>query len=447
MTTDMRLKKNKLGLSLFWFRRDLRLEDNAGLYHLLKDSKNVQALFIFDPQILRSLSPDDARVGFIYDQVLNLKEKLNDLGSDLWVYYGEPLQIFSELFRQNSIQRLYLNHDYEPAAIRRDQEVEKLCQNSGVSFASFKDQVIFEKSEIVTEARKPYTVYTPYKNKWLAGLSEFYLKSYSTDLYFHNLQKHKQRQDVLGLKELGFIKRTDIIYPDPQLVSQTLKNYEKKRDFPALGGTSRLGLHLRFGTLSVRELARAGVKFSSTWLSELVWREFFMQILFHFPRVEKKSFRPEYEKIKWRRSPEDFMKWVEGRTGYPLVDAGMRELAATGYMHNRVRMVTASFLTKHLLIHWSEGERYFAQKLLDFELAANNGNWQWAAGTGCDAAPYFRIFNPEAQLKKFDEQEKYIRRWLPEYGTSRYVQPMVEHKAARDRCLRAFHLALKGKMT
>lgn len=432
-------------ISLFWFRRDLRLEDNAGLYHALKHGVKVRPIFIFDSQILAPLPKDDARVSFIFDQVQSLKLRLQEMGSDLWVFHGEPLAILEKLLSEHSVTNLFANHDYEPSAIARDQGVMALCKKKGVEFQSFKDQVIFEKSEIMTEARKPYTVYTPYKNKWLAGLSDFYLRSYPTDLYFHNLARSTDQQKNPSLEQLGFKQNLKITYPDLQVSSNVLKNYEKQRDFPAIEGTSKLGIHLRFGTVSVRELARAGQKLSSVWISELIWREFFMQILFHFPQVEKSSFRPEYEKIKWRDSKADFARWAQGETGYPLVDAGMRELNATGYMHNRVRMVTASFLTKHLLIHWLQGERYFALKLLDFELAANNGNWQWAAGTGCDAAPYFRIFNPEAQLKRFDEKEKYVKHWVPEYGTAKYPAPMVDHKIARERCLSAFTLALKGK--
>lgn len=431
-------------MNFFWFRRDLRLDDNAGLYHALREGGPVLPVFIFDTEILEKLvDKDDQRVRFIYETVAELKSELQKKGSDLLVCHGKPLEVWADLFKTHKPTGLFTNHDYEPSAIQRDADVAKLCKSLGVNYSSFKDQVIFEKDEIVTEARKPYTVYTPYKKKWLAGVSEFYLKSYPNKLYQQNFAKVKKQEPMLSLQKIGF-EKTDFEFPSMNIAVKTLKNYERDRDFPALeGGTSHLGLHLRFGTVSVRELAREGRKFSQVWLSELVWRDFFMQILYHFPVVEKRSFRPEYENVAWRKNKSDFERWCEGTTGYPLVDAGMRELNATGYMHNRVRMVTASFLTKHLLIHWYHGERYFARKLLDYDLAANNGNWQWSAGTGCDAAPYFRIFNPQAQLERFDKNGEYVRKWVPEFGTSRYPEPIVDHVFARQRALDAFKTALK----
>jgi len=434
-------------MNFFWFRRDLRLEDNAGLYHALREGKPVLPVFIFDTEILEKLDDkDDRRVQFIYETVSDLKEQLQKKGSDLLVCHGRPLEVWTELLKKYKPEHLYTNHDYEPAARKRDAQIKKLCDSQAVVFSSFKDQVIFEKDEIVTEARKPYTVYTPYKKKWLAGLSDFYLKSYPNKLYQDHFAKIKKTGPMLSLSKIGF-QRTDFKFRSLNqslgLKSPILKNYARDRDFPALDATTHLGLHLRFGTVSVRELSREGRKLSPVWLSELVWREFFMQILYHFPVVEKRSFRPEYEEVAWRKSKSDFERWSEGMTGYPLVDAGMRELNATGYMHNRVRMLAASFLTKHLLIHWYYGERYFARKLLDYDLAANNGNWQWAAGTGCDAAPYFRIFNPQAQLERFDKNELYIRKWIPELGTSRYPDPIVDHRFARQRALDAFKSALK----
>lgn len=431
-------------MNFFWFRRDLRLDDNAGLYHALREGKPVLPVFIFDTEILEKLQDqDDRRVQFIYETVEELKRALQKKGSDLLVRHGKPQEVWAALLQEHKASALFLNHDYEPSANKRDAEIAKLCKSLGVAFSSFKDQVIFEKDEILTEARKPYTVYTPYKKKWLAGLSDFYLQSYPTTRYLPNLAKVKKPETMPALAKIGF-QKTDFEFPSLELSVKVLKNYAKDRDFPALeNGTSHLGIHLRFGTLSVRELAREGQKFSPVWLSELVWREFFMQILHHFPVVEKRSFRAEYEKVAWRKSKSDFERWCEGTTGYPLVDAGMRELNATGYMHNRVRMVTASFLTKHLLIHWYHGERYFARRLLDYDLAANNGNWQWAAGTGCDAAPYFRIFNPQAQLERFDKNSLYVRKWVPEYGTSRYPEPIVDHTFARQRALDAFKTALK----
>ncbi len=436
-----------MSLTVFWFRRDLRLEDNAGLFNALKEQENVQPLFIFDTEILDLLNDkSDARVTFLHRTLSQLKEKLQTAGSDLWVFHGKPFEIFQKLFSEHKIKGIYTNHDYEPLALERDEKIRQLCLSKGVQFQTFKDQVIFEKNEILTEARKPYTVYTPYKKKWLASLSPFYLKSYPTDLYWKSLnpKRASEARDLPSLQDIGF-QSSKFEFPETELRQSLLKDYAERRDFPAQNATSHLGLHLRFGTVSVRELAREGKKHSDVWLSELIWREFFQQILFHFPRVEKESFRPEYEKVAWRNSPEDFGKWCRGETGYPLVDAGMRELNATGYMHNRVRMVTASFLCKHLLIHWYQGERYFASKLLDYDLSANNGNWQWAAGTGCDAAPYFRVFNPETQMEKFDPHLKYVKKWVPEFGTSKYAKPMIEHREGRERALRAFQLALKGK--
>lgn len=433
-------------INFFWFRRDLRLNDNAALHHALREGREVLAVFIFDHEILRKLdNTEDLRVQFIHEQVASLKAQLQKMGSDLKVLQGSPVKVWKELLSTTATEGLYLNHDYEPYARARDAAVEKLCRLQQVTYHSYKDQVIFEKDEIVTEARKPYTVYTPYKKKWLQGLSDFYLKSYPISAYEKNFARVKNKQRMPSLESLGFQSR-QFEFPSLEVSAQLLKAYAENRDYPARGtSTSHLGVHLRFGTVSVREWAREGLRFSQVWLSELIWREFFMQILYHFPKVEKESFRPEYEKVPWRKNKKDFELWSQGMTGYPLVDAGMRELNETGYMHNRVRMVTASFLTKHLLIHWLSGERYFASKLLDFELSSNNGNWQWAAGTGCDAAPYFRIFNPQAQLERFDKNEEYIRKWVPELGTSRYPKPMVDHVFARKRALAAFQSALKAK--
>ncbi|MEK2690505.1 cryptochrome/photolyase family protein [Bdellovibrio sp. GT3] len=430
---------------LFWFRRDLRLNDNAGLFHALKESTEVQPLFIFDTDILDKLDDkQDARVTFIYDTVSALKATLQKKKSDLWVRHGNALEVFKELLVQHNVAAIYTNHDYEPAARKRDAAIAKLAKSLKIEFKTYKDQTLFEKDEILTGQGKPYTVYTPYKNNVLKSLTPFYLKSYPNDLYESSYTKTKPEK-MPTLKSLGF-ERSSLEFPPIELSSKMLKNYAKDRDLPAVeGGTSHLGLHLRFGTVSVRELAREGMKYSPVWLSELIWRDFFLQILWHFPEVEKRSFRPEYDKIAWRKSKADFTRWCEGRTGYPLVDAGMRELNQTGFMHNRVRMVVASFLCKHLLIHWYHGERYFAKKLLDYDLAANNGNWQWAAGSGCDAAPYFRIFNPETQADKFDPELKYIKKWVPEYGTDAYPEPMIDHNEARGRCLQAFTKALKNK--
>ncbi|QDK38083.1 deoxyribodipyrimidine photo-lyase [Bdellovibrio sp. NC01] len=431
-------------LTLFWFRRDLRLNDNAGLFHALKEHDNVLPVFIFDTEILEKLEDrEDPRVTFIYQTIANLKEELQAKGSDLLVRHGKPLEVFKELFAKLPVEAIYTNHDYEPYARARDEHVAKLATKHKIEFKTYKDQCLFEKDEILTGQGKPYTVFTPYKNKVLENLTSFYLKSYPNKKYEKSYAQIKKAEPLISLKQMGF-ETTKIALPSNKISSKTLKEYAEKRDIPSEEkGTTHIGMHLRFGTVSIRELAREAKKHSDVWLSELIWRDFFMQILWHFPQVEKQSFRPEYDKIEWRKSKKDFERWATGTTGYPMVDAGMRELNATGFMHNRVRMVVASFLCKHLLIHWSEGERYFAKKLLDYELSSNNGNWQWAAGSGCDAAPYFRIFNPEAQEAKFDPKQKYVEKWIPELHTDKYPEPMIAHVEARGRCLQAFTKALK----
>jgi deoxyribodipyrimidine photo-lyase len=430
-------------ICLFWHRRDLRFKDNSGLYQALNTFPAVQPIFIFDSDILSKLKdPKDPRVTFIYSQIESLKDEYQKKGSDLWVFHGKPIEIFKKLFAENSVAAVFANGDYEPQAIERDLEIENLCGKKRIQFKLFKDQVVFEKNEVLTDAKKPYTVFTPYKRKWLSSLKPEHLKAHNTEKFENKLNPIKKPQSLLSLTDLGFQENVTTEFPAKKTTVTLLKNYQAERDFPALQSTSKLGLHLRFGTVSIRDLVKTAKQYSETWLSELIWREFFMQILFHYPHVEKTSFRPEYDNIAWRKSPQDFAKWCEGKTGYPMVDAGMRELNSTGFMHNRVRMVVASFLSKHLLIHWYLGERYFAEKLLDFELSANNGNWQWAAGTGCDAAPYFRIFNPEAQQKRFDPDWVYIKKWVPEFGTKAYPEPMVEHSFARDRALSEYKKGL-----
>jgi deoxyribodipyrimidine photo-lyase len=430
-------------INIFWFRRDLRLDDNAAFSHALKTSKSVLPLFIFDSEILDRLEVTDPRVTFIHQTLKGLKNQLQKQGGDLLLRSGPPLQVWQTLARNFQIDSVYANHDYEPSARHRDEQVADFLASKNIAFKTFKDQCLFEKDEILSGSGTPYTVYTPYKKKVLSALDDDYLKSYPVNLA--HLHQVKKPDPLIALSDLGF-QESNFSFPNPELKTSMLKKYSEQRNFPALeSGTSRLGIHLRFGTLSVRDLARRAQKYSETWLSELIWRDFFMQILWHFPRVEKKSFRLEYEQVAWRTSRNDFQRWAAGETGFPLVDAGMRELNQTGYMHNRVRMITASFFTKHLLRHWFEGERYFAKKLLDYDLAANNGNWQWAAGTGCDAAPYFRIFNPTTQIKKFDPNMKYIKKWVPELGTSKYPSPMVDHAEARERALREYRLALAHK--
>lgn len=431
--------------TLFWFRRDLRLEDNHGLFQALTASSHVQPIFIFDPQILKAISrKHDERVQFIHETVTQLKKELNKKGSDLWVFYEEPLKTFKRLVKSHNIEAVYSNHDYEPYAIQRDQAVLEFLSKKSISFKTYKDQVIFEKDEILSKSQKPYTVFTPYKKNWLSQLSEKQVIPFASVSLLKNLHQSSSRQSLISLKQIGFSAKTSL-FPSNKISQALLKKYAAKKDFPIAKGTSRLGLHFRFGTVSVRKAVRMAKKHSEAWLSELIWREFFMQILWHFPQIETRSFRPIYDQITWRKSKKDFLRWSEGKTGYPFVDAGMRELNQTGFMPNRVRMIAASFLCKHLLIHWREGEKYFASRLLDYDLAANNGNWQWVAGSGCDAAPYFRVFNPRLQQEKFDPDLKYIRHWLPEYGSKKYPQEMIDHGQAVHRALRAYTKTLKGK--
>lgn len=427
---------------VFWFRRDLRLADNAGLYHALKQGKPVLPVFIFDTTILGQLEDrSDARVTFIHRTLENLHAQLQAMGSSLLVLQGAPAEVWKTISSRYPVEAVYTNHDYEPYARRRDKEIGTLLLEKGISFHTCKDQVIFEKDEVLKDDGKPYTVFTPYSRKWRAKLNPFYAQSYPTEKYAAHFQRTEQF-DFPSLKQIGF-NETSIPFPETVFTPALLTKYKEQRDFPAIAGTSRLGLHLRFGTVSVRALLREALPHSDTWVSELIWREFFMMILWHFPKVVNQSFKPDYDRVQWRNNETEFAHWCAGTTGYPIVDAGMRELNATGFMHNRVRMITASFLIKHLLIDWRWGEAYFAEKLLDFDLSANNGNWQWASSGGCDAAPYFRIFNPSEQQRKFDPENKYIRHWVPEFGTAAYPQPIVDHKMARERCLRVYKEALK----
>lgn len=429
-------------ISVFWFRRDLRLKDNAGLHYALKSGDPVLPVFIYDTEILDELEDkSDPRVYFIYQTLVTLQEELKEYGSTLYVIHGTPLQTFTKLVKEYEIAAVYTNNDYEPYATKRDKEIQALLKKKGIAFYSYKDQVIFEKDEIVKDNKEPYTVFTPYSKKWLDRLNDFYLKSYPTKKYFKSFLKQPLKQ-LPSLESLGF-KKTSVVFPPSTLSAELAKNYDKTRDFPNIKGTTHLSLHLRFGTISIRELARKARDLNKVLLNELIWRDFYQMILWYYPRVINESFKKEYDNIKWRYSEKDFEHWCNGTTGYPIVDAGMRELNQTGYMHNRVRMITASFLTKHLLIDWRWGEAYFAKKLLDYDLAANNGGWQWAAGSGNDAAPYFRIFNPHLQTQKFDPEFKYIRKWVPEFEDDSYPKPIVEHQFARQRCLEAYKEALK----
>lgn len=433
-------------IALYWFRRDLRLTDNAALFHALKSGLPVQPVFIFDRNILDRLSDkQDARVTFIHQRIVALQTELQALGSSLRVFYGTPETVFAKLLTEGSIGAVYANRDYEPYALRRDAQIEAMLAEKGVSFQTFKDHVIFEKDEVLKDDGLPYTVFTPYSRKWRAALQKaggsspeqsFFLKAYPTEGYFGNFRQTPPGA-IPSLAEMGFAP-SKIEFPTSSVSQGLIKEYENARNYPAKAGTSRLGIHFRFGTISIREKARKAMTLSDTFVNELIWRDFYSQILAHFPYVAEGPFKQSYARIPWRNAPEDLALWQAGQTGYPIVDAGMRELATTGFMHNRVRMITASFLCKHLLINWQEGEAWFAQKLLDFDLASNNGGWQWAAGCGTDAAPYFRIFNPGEQAKKFDSNLAYIRKWVPEFGTAAYPKPMEEHTFARERCLATF---------
>ena len=437
--------------TIFWFRRDLRLEDNAGLYYALKSGLPVRSIFIFDKHILDRLSnPKDARVTFIHSRINELKIELKKLGSDLDVRFGSPEDIWKTLASDPSLEKVYTNRDYEQYALKRDDKVKQLLNKSKIEFNTYKDHVIFEKGEILKDDGDPYVVFTPYKRKWLAKLDlkhdwenieeSFYLKSYPSEENTSNFLKYTSSTQI-DLNDLGF-EKSDISIPGTLVARSIIKNYDQNRDYPAIEGTSKLGIHFRFGSISIREKARNARKLNATYLSELIWRDFYSMILQHFPHVEERSFRKKYDAIEWRNNEKEFESWCKGETGYAIVDAGMRELNATGFMHNRVRMIVASFLTKHLLIDWRWGERYFAEKLLDYDLASNSGGWQWAAGCGTDAAPYFRIFNPYTQADKFDKERRYIKKWVPEEGSSNYITPIVDHKIARARCLSTYKLAL-----
>ncbi|HLP13971.1 MAG TPA: deoxyribodipyrimidine photo-lyase [Flavobacteriales bacterium] len=430
-------------ISIFWHRRDLRNFDNAGLYHALKENKNVLPLFIFDSTILDELEDKtDARVNFIYNEIERLKTAYEKQGSSLLVKFGKPLDVWKLLISEFDIKAVFTNRDYEPYAQDRDKDVYTFLQKKKIDFKGYKDHVIFEKNEILKPDSTPYSIFTPYSRKWLEKLDAFYLKSYPTEIYFKSLFKTKPLK-MLSLGEIGF-KKTGIAFPGRETPLAILKKYETTRDLPAVNGTSRLSIHLRFGTISIRQLATQARKLNAKFFGELIWRDFYQMILFHYPSTVTHAFKPKYDRIKWRNNETEYDLWCQGKTGYPLVDAGMRELNTTGHMHNRVRMVVASFLTKHLLIDWRWGEAYFAKKLLDFELASNVGGWQWAAGCGCDAAPYFRVFNPALQTKKFDPEFTYIKKWVPEFGTEKYCKPIVEHEFARKRILEVFKNALEG---
>jgi len=430
-------------VNIFWFRRDLRLQDNAGLWYALRSGQAVLPVFIFDRNILDDLEDkSDRRLTFIHGALEKMQAELLQLGSSMEVCHGFPEEVFSSLLAKYHVVRVFCNHDYEPYAAQRDLAVSRLLAAQGVGWESHKDQVLYEKDEVLKSDGSPYTVFTPYSRKWKGRLQEESIKSFE----LRDVTGHFYRQPALPiptLESLGFRSQT-IAFSLPSWEPSVIRSYGQNRDFPGLKGTSRLSVHLRFGTVSIRQLVSQTRSLSEEFLNELIWRDFYHMILWQFPRVgQGRAFKPDYELIPWRNNEAEFLRWCTGTTGYPIVDAGMRELNATGFMHNRVRMIVASFLTKHLLIDWRWGEAYFASRLLDFDLAANNGGWQWAAGSGCDAAPYFRVFNPTLQTERFDPELKYIRTWVPELMQKDYPAPVVEHDFARKRALAAYASVLK----
>ena len=428
-------------ISIFWFRRDLRLHDNKALFHALQSEEKILPIFIFDIDILKKIPKDDARISFIYSELKAMNTHLESFGTEIKMFHGNPKEVFRSLMKNYTIVKVFTNHDYEPYAIKRDLDIKKLVSSNKIDFQTYKDQVIFERNEITKKDGKPYVVYTPYSRKWLEKYETDKPENYPSEDLLDRLYK-KTKSETLTLSDIGFIE-TNIPIKNYIFNSRIINEYEETRNFPALDNTSKLGPHLRFGTVSVRQMvSRADAHENKIFLKELIWREFFMQILWHFPETHKNSFKSKYDRIIWRNNEKEFKKWCEGNTGYPMVDAGMRQLNKTGFMHNRVRMLVGSFLCKHLLIDWRWGEAYFAEKLHDYEMSSNVGNWQWVAGTGVDASPYFRIFNPTSQIQKFDKELKYIQKWVPDFQEITYPSPMVDHKFARERCLKTYKDAL-----
>ncbi len=426
--------------SVFWFRRDLRLDDNLGLNAALSSGLKVIPIFIFDTEIINKLEKNDLRIKMIHAALGKLNDAMLGNRCNVGMYLGNPKAVFESLLKKFKIKSVYANHDYEPYAIERDKSIKSFLEKKNVTYKSFKDQVIFEKDEVVKDDGNPYKVYTPYSRKWIEKLKSTGFETCKSETKLNSLASLEL--PYLTLKEIGFDEK-EFDIPLFNINSKTIEKYEETRNFPYLNSTSRIGAHLRFGFVSIRKLVEKALKNSNkTYLKELIWREFFMQILWHFPYTQEKSFKPKYDSIKWLNNDEEFKKWCEGNTGYPLVDAGMRELNQTGFMHNRVRMLVGSFLCKHLLIDWRWGEKYFAKKLLDYEMSSNVGNWQWVAGCGVDASPYFRIFNPKEQIKKFDKDFKYIKKWVPEFQSSLYPNEIIDHKFARNRCLETFKAAV-----
>ena len=430
--------------SIFWFRRDLRIDDNPGLYEALGNSKNVIPIFIFDTNIIDNLPSDDNRIKFIWHSLSLLNERLKEVGSKLNVFKGNPLEVFKKIILKYRLTSVYVNRDYEKYSIKRDKEINNFLNENKIAFNASKDHVLFEPNEILKSDGTPYTVFTPYSKKWFEKFYSEKLPQYQIKKLVDNFFKTNYKP-IISLSEIGF-SNDEIKFEKFNLGDELIKNYNSKRDFPYLNSTSKIGPYLRFGLISVREVGKKTIekKFDQSFLRQLIWRDFYIQIFFHFPDSENENFKPAYDKIIWLNEEEKFEKWCAGETGYPIVDAGMKELNATGFMHNRVRMIAASFLCKHLLIHWKKGESYFAKKLLDYEMASNVGNWQWVAGTGVDAAPYFRLFTPEIQMKKFDPQKVYIKKWLPKYDPENYLEPIIDHNYARERCLNAYKIALNN---
>lgn len=428
--------------AIHWFRRDLRLEDNHALWAALQSGLPVIPIFIFDTSILSKLSDRaDSRVNFIHQRLEQLNETLQDVQSGIEVFYGNPMEVWKEIIARYQVKKVFVNRDYEPYAQERDQQIHTLLASHGIEMIGKKDHVIFEKSEVIKDDGKPYTIFTPYSKKWKQCFEKQEIPHYPSEDHLNALMK-QQQQTMRALSEMGFEVST-IPIPELSFDETKIRVYDKQRDIPSIAGTTRLSVHFRFGTVSIRTAVRHAMQWNGVWLNELIWREFYQMILYHFPHTVNAAFKPIYDRIEWRNDVSEFERWKSGTTGYPIVDAGMRELNTTGFMHNRVRMIVASFLTKHLLIDWRWGERYFAEKLMDFELASNIGGWQWAAGCGCDAAPYFRVFNPTLQTQKFDPQWTYIKKWVPEWGTSAYPKPIVEHTLARERVLRVYKAALQ----
>ncbi|WP_346883591.1 deoxyribodipyrimidine photo-lyase [uncultured Algibacter sp.] len=431
-------------INIFWFRRDLRLDDNLGFYKALQSQHPILPIFIFDSEILEQLPKDDARVTFIHNTLQDMRKTLKkENNSSLAIYHGKPLDIYKSLIKDHNIQSVYTNHDYEPYAKTRDKNIEAFLKKNGVTLKTFKDQVVFEKDDITKADGTPYVVYTPYMKKWKEKFKSYNLEIYDTSPLKNNLIKNNDLPN-LSLADIGFKKSKQTIV-DYIVTPNLIKDYEATRNFPAKDSTSKLGPHLRFGTVSIRKMVKKAIaEKNEIFWQELIWREFFMHILWHFPHTSKASFKPKYERIEWRNNDKEFKLWCEGKTGYPLVDAGMRQLNQTGFMHNRVRMLVGSFLCKHLLIDWRWGEAYFAEKLHDYDMSSNIGNWQWVAGCGVDAAPYFRIFNPTTQIDKFDKELNYIKKWVSDFQELTYPTPMVDHKMARERCLKVYKEALNG---